>query len=296
MRAALLRRTGARGDSEPAADQQFQNRAIIFRHDPRRAHHAARIAAHDLVGFVKCVRARSTSGAQTFGSAGSEATLKRIDAGDTGLQQAFARQIQPADSGVFIDIAQDIGQLQRTAQMMRQQDAVVMRQTEHPHRQTSDRAGNAVAIQIERRKVGRPDILRHIHLHAIDDGEKILALEIEFSNRGDVVPQPPRRMALIQRVDIVTPLLQGGQPLRPRAIGIGDVVDLPAEAVDLKHRLALLARQNAHRRVKRTAGRGRPVACVGCRRLKRHAPAAGLDTGRRPSARRAISPPLRSTL
>ena len=66
-------------------------------------------------------------------------------------------------------------------------------------------------------------------------------------------------MALVQRVDIVAPLLKRGQPLGPRTVGIGDVVDLPAEAVDLKHRLALLARQNAHRRVERTAGRGCPV-------------------------------------
>ena len=95
-------------------------------------------------------------------------------------------------------------------------------------------------------------------------------------------------MALIQRVDIVAPLLQRGQPLGARAIGIRDVVDLPAKAVDLEHRLALLARQNAHRRVERTAGRGCPVirrwlAAVS----ERHAPAAGLDTGRRPTARRA---------
>ena len=62
---------------------------------------------------------------------------------------------------------------------MREQDAVVLRQTEHPHRQPSDRAGDAVAIQIQRCKVGRPDILRHIHFHAIDDGQEILALEIK---------------------------------------------------------------------------------------------------------------------
>src|ERR1700688_4501955 len=173
--------------------------------------------------------------------------------------------------------------------MMREQDAVIMRQTEHPHRQASDRAGDAVAIQIERCKVGRPDVLRHIHLHAIDDGEKILAQQIEFSNRRNVVPQSRRRTAPIQRVDIVTPLLKSCQPFRPRAIGIRDVIDLPAKAVDLKHRLALLARQNAHRRVKRTAGRGCSVTRAGCRRLKRHAPAAGFDTGRRPVARRVNS-------
>jgi len=42
--------------------------------------------------------------------------------------------------------------------------------------------------------------------------------------------------------------------------------------------------------VKRTARRSRPVIRR-CRRLQRHAPAAGLETGRRPDARRRISFP-----
>src|SRR3974390_2228866 len=104
--------------------------------------------------------------------------------------------------------------------------------------------------------------------------------------------EPRRRMALVERIDVVAPLLQRLQPFGARPVGIGDVVDLPAEAVDLKHRLALRTRQDAHRRVERTAGRGCPVTRVGCCRLKRHAPAAGLDTGRRPTARRVISPAI----
>jgi len=32
--------------------------------------------------------------------------------------QAFARQIEPADGGVFIDVAQDVRQLQGAAKMM----------------------------------------------------------------------------------------------------------------------------------------------------------------------------------
>src|SRR5258705_11399529 len=105
-------------------------------------------------------------------------------------------------------------------------------------------------------------------------------------------------MALIQRVDIIAPLLERGQPFGPRAVGIGDVVDLPAKAVDLEHRLALVARQDAHRGIERTAGRGGAVICVGRRRLHRHAPAAGFVRGRRPAARLIISltmPPMLCT-
>ena len=45
------------------------------------------------------------------------------------MQQTFERQIEPADAGILIDIAQDIGQLQRAAEMMRKQDAVVFSNT-----------------------------------------------------------------------------------------------------------------------------------------------------------------------
>ena len=78
--------------------------------------------------------------------------------------------------------------MQRAAEVMRQQDAVILGQTEYPHRQPSDRAGHAVAIQIERGQVRRADILRNVHLHAVDDSQEILALEAELPNRGKVVP------------------------------------------------------------------------------------------------------------
>src|SRR5437588_10150215 len=99
-------------------------------------------------------------------------------------------------------------------------------------------------------------------------------------------------MALIKRVDVVTPLLKRGQAFVPRAVGIGDIVDLSAKAVDLKHRLALRTRQDAHCGVERTAGGRRSVIRAGCGRLQRHAPAAGLDWGCRPIARRIISPAM----
>ncbi len=53
-------------------------------------------------------------------------------------------------------------------------------------------------------------------------------------------------MAGIERIDVLAPLLQRLQALGARPVGIGDVIDLPAEAVDMEHRLALLARQDAH--------------------------------------------------
>ena len=162
---------------EAARDQQVQDRAIIFRHDPRRAHHAARIAVHDLVGLLEMHPARARPAARTLSAArGSAITLRGSSLVMPACSSAFARQIEPAEAGVLVDVAQDVGQLQRAAEMMREQDAVVLGQAEHPHRQPPDGAGDAVAIEIERCQVGRADVLRHVHLHAVDDGEEILAL------------------------------------------------------------------------------------------------------------------------
>ncbi len=102
--------------------------------------------------------------------------LMRIGRGDAAFLQLLARQIEPAEPGVLVDVAQDVGQLQRPPEMMGEQDTVVGRQPEHTHRQPSDRTRHPVTIEIQRRHVGRADLLGHVHFHAIDDGEEILAL------------------------------------------------------------------------------------------------------------------------
>jgi hypothetical protein len=86
-------------------------------------------------------------------------------------------------------------------------------------------------------------------------------------------------MALIQCVDVLPPAMQGGEPFVARSVGVGDVVDLAAEAVDLQHRLALRARQDPHGRVERAAGRGRFVIGSLGSGFERHAPAAVFEAG-----------------
>ena len=177
--------------------QQVQDRAVIFRHDPRRAHRAARIALHDLVGLFEMLLRPLGQRQAHFGQRAVGDHHFGIVAGDAGEQQAFARQIQPAEAGVLVDVAQDVGQLQRAAEMMGELDAVFLGHAEHPHRQPPDGAGDAVAIEIEGREIRRADILRHVHLHAVDDGEEILALEAEGFHRGGVILQARRRMPAI---------------------------------------------------------------------------------------------------
>ena len=59
------------------------------------------------------------------------------------------------------------------------------------HRQPSDRAGDPVAIEIERGEVGRADVGDDIHLHAVDDGEEILAPQAEVADRPRRKPRHP---------------------------------------------------------------------------------------------------------
>ena len=85
--------------------------------------------------------------------------------------------------GVLIEIAQDIGQLQRAAEMMRKRKPVFALHAENAHRKPPDRAGDAVAIKIERRVVRRADVGDDIHFHAVDDGEKSSRSQIEVAHR-----------------------------------------------------------------------------------------------------------------
>ncbi len=74
--------------------------------------------------------------------------------------------------------------------MMREQLAGVALETEHAHRQAADRARDAVAIEVERREIRRADVVERVHLHAVDDGEEILAREIEVAHRLVRGPRP----------------------------------------------------------------------------------------------------------
>ncbi len=64
------------------------------------------------------------------------------------------------------------------------------------------------------------------------------------------------RCAGVARVDVGAPALERGGAFGARHVAVGNVVDSAAEGVDLIHRVALRGRQDAHREIKRAAGRG----------------------------------------
>ena len=80
---------------------------------------------------------------------------------------------------------------------------------EDAHRQPADRARDAVAIEVERRIVGRADVGDHVHLHAVDDGVEILAPQSELRAPRAARPCDARGGAAgIERVDVGAPALE----------------------------------------------------------------------------------------
>ena len=108
----------------------------------------------------------------------------RIGAQDAGLLQRLARQIEPPDRRILVDVAQDVGELQRAAEMMGEAMPAFSSMPNTRTRQPPDRARDAVAIGIERRPVRRADVRTHVHLHAVDHGLEILAPQAR-------IPSPP---------------------------------------------------------------------------------------------------------
>ena len=128
-----------------------------------------------------------------------------------------------------------------------------------------------------------------VHRHAVDHGVEILALQMIVSGGLGERGEMGRRLSGEHRGDVDPPLLQLGQALRRcrRPAVIGDVVDFATEAVERKHCLALLLRQNAHGGIEGAVRRRR--------RLRAHAVAfARIPTERiiaEPRKRAAPSPP-----
>ncbi len=148
--------------------------------------HPARAARHDLVGFGE-MPARALDDARAdLAERRARQHRRRIGRRDAGLAQRLRRQIEPSDRRILIEVAQDIGELQRPPQMMRERDAVLLLHAEDADREPPDRARDPIAIGVERRVVGRADVGDHVHFHAVDDGMEILAPEPE-------IPAPARR-------------------------------------------------------------------------------------------------------
>ena len=170
--------------------------------------------------------------------------------------QQFARQVEAADGGVLVEVAQDVGQLQRAAEMMRELDAGLLLHAEDPHRQAADGASHAVAVEVERREIGRTDIGLDIHLHAVDHGQEIVLLQAEIAHRALQEGAWPAGTAGVESVEIVAPpSARAARARRAAALPSSAMSSTSAaEHVDREHRLALGRRHDAHGGVEGAAG------------------------------------------
>ena len=115
-------------------DQSVEDEPIGLPHDARRAHGAARLVRHNGVGRFKLPDSQGHDDIaglleQRMGEHGA-----RIGADDSGIAQRLARQIEPAHCCVFVEVAQDIGQLQSAAKMVRERKSGLARHAEYAHR------------------------------------------------------------------------------------------------------------------------------------------------------------------
>ena len=241
---------------------------------------------------AKCSRARSaTMRAGLRRAAGCASTVCGSSLSMPACAQRLARQIEPADAGVLVDVAQDVGELQRAAEMMRERRC-------RRRRPCRRRAPTAVRPRSPRGRnrdracasVGRADVGDDIHLHAVDDGEEILALRGRNRAIARARPAELGGAAGVERVDVVAPLRRAAAMRASRAaVAVGDVVDRAAERIDLEHRLALRARQDAHgrdrtscRRALRAPARSRYRACDVTASAPHRAACCAADAGSRP--------------
>src|SRR5689334_14145207 len=101
-----------------AGDHAVEDTGISEPHDARRAHRAAWAGRHDrlrLPEMLACALDYGVAGSAEIGMRGDRSRIGGVNA---GARQGFARQIEPANARVLVDVAEDVGQLQRASEVM----------------------------------------------------------------------------------------------------------------------------------------------------------------------------------
>ena len=88
---------------------------------------------------------------------------------------------------------------------MRQFTAGRLLHAEDAGRETADRDGDAVAIEAERREIGRADVGDDIHFHAVDHGEEIGLSQAEGLHRSLEEARLASRPAAVERIEVLAP-------------------------------------------------------------------------------------------
>src|ERR1700730_16057587 len=184
----------------------------------------------------------------------------RVGTRDPMLVENFAGQIKPLPSGVLVEIAQDVGQLQCPAKRFRDQMSGTASIAKDMHREMADGARDTGTIKVEHREIRGPNVFPGIHLHPVDNRQKIMSAQAIAQRRlaqcrGYEKMRPPT----IESVDLLAPYGESGELVLHRPVVIGDVVDLAAEGINRIHPVATILRQQPHGPVERATGRLDPM-------------------------------------
>ncbi len=164
--------------------------------------------------------------------------LQQIGFRDAEARQFVLRQVDASAPRIFADIADDVGELERQAEVMGVLERLAVAVAEDFRREQADHAGDPVAIQVQRLEIRVTDLVE-VHLHAVDDLQQLLLRQREvFQGGHQRLRHRVAGMAFVQRLHFVAPPAQFGS--RQKGIGtfVHHVVDLAAEGVERRNRLA----------------------------------------------------------
>ena len=113
-RANLLARPG-----ESAPFQAGENGLVDVRHDPRRPHARAGASRHDLRRLAEMRFCPGNDWSTGPAQRRIGENFSRVRLADARRAEIFAWQVEPAEGRVIVKIAQNVGELERAAKMMR---------------------------------------------------------------------------------------------------------------------------------------------------------------------------------
>ncbi len=184
--------------------------------------------------------------------------------------KVFLRQIDPAALRVVPDIAQDIRQLKRNAQVDGIVFGVRRAGSEDVQADESDHRGHAIAILVEVLERGVAPV-DEIHLDAVDE---ILEVDLRDAELFDVPGQARRDgaggLSPIAGGQFLAPAGQFRRRIAARRRLIDDAVHLFAKGIDRIHGFPTVSRQEQKRIVEVAAAALRDVGAVGLGFVGRH--------------------------
>src|SRR5574343_186012 len=151
---------------------------------------------------------------------------------DVELLQLLHRDVDAATPGILANVADDVGQLESHAQIVRVFLRLPILVAEDFGSEQADDAGHAVAIQRQALEVEIARLLE-IHLHTVDDFQQLLLGQVDA--RSDPLQRLANwmlRIAFGNALHLLAPPRQFGRGDRQIVAFIDNIIHLAAESVE----------------------------------------------------------------